>query len=203
MKKYNAYCSQVRGDSLQRMTELKSLIPGIVYDLRYATTNNFTGRQLYRQGSNTFMRVQPARALARVQDTLRRMGLGLKILDAYRPYAATKLMWELVGDERYVAHPKNGSNHNRGLAVDLTLIELATGAELDMGTGFDHFSDTAHHAFAALPDHARKNRALLRSLMEIHGFRALETEWWHYSWINDRNYQLLDIPFHKLSGRKL
>ena len=105
-------------------------------------------------------------------------------------------MWELIGDERYVANPAKGSGHNRGLAVDLTLIK--DGKEVNMGTGFDHFTDTAHHSFKALPADVIKHRQLLRSTMEKHGFRALETEWWHYSWPNEKNYQVLDLSFRKL-----
>ena len=112
-----------------------------------------------------------------------KQGLGLKIWDAYRPYAATQLMWNLVKDERYVANPAKGSGHNRGLAVDVTLINLQTGKELDMGTPYDHFSDTAHQSFVRLAtEDILQNRKLLQATMEAAGFTALETEWWHYYW---------------------
>ena len=128
---------------------------------------------------------------------MKKQGLGLKIFDAYRPFHVTQKMWELIKDERYVADPSKGSGHNRGLSVDLTLVDLKTGKELNMGTGFDHFTDTAHHNFTALPAEVLKNRKLLKELMEKQGFRALSTEWWHYSWPNDRNYPLLDIRFRE------
>lgn len=130
------------------------------------------------------------------------MGLGLKIFDAYRPYAVTEKFWELVHDERYVANPANGSGHNRGTSLDLTIIYLENGQELNMGTGFDNFTDTAHHSFTNLPESILQNRMLLKSLMEQNGFKALETEWWHYSLPNSKQYELLNLSFKKLS-RKL
>jgi len=107
-------------------------------------------------------------------------------------------MWDLIGDERYVANPSKGSGHNRGLAIDLTLINLSNDNELDMGTGFDNFTDTAHHVFRNLPSTVLQNRTLLKETMEKYGFRSFETEWWHYSWPNDRNYEVLDLDFKKL-----
>ncbi|WP_243647756.1 M15 family metallopeptidase [Flaviaesturariibacter flavus] len=180
------------------MVELHTLSPGIRYDLRYATENNFTGRRLYPKGNRTFLRLLPARALASVQDSLRQQGIGLRIFDAYRPHAATRLMWELVHDERYVANPAKGSGHNRGLAVDLTLVDLKSGNELNMGTGFDNFSDSAHSDYRNLPDGVLANRRLLRGVMEAKGFSVLSTEWWHFYWPNDRDYEVLDLPFKAL-----
>jgi D-alanyl-D-alanine dipeptidase len=198
VEKNKTYWQEVQADSLQKMLELKRLAPGIVYDLRYATRNNFTHEQLYPAGQKAFLRNRPARALALVQAELNKLGYGLKIFDAYRPYSVTKKMWELIHDERYVANPAKGSGHNRGISVDLTIIRLNTGKELDMGTGFDNFTDTAHQDFRNLPAPVLQNRALLRSLMEKQGFHALETEWWHFSWPNDRNYAVMDISAGKL-----
>ncbi len=186
-------------DSNKRMVELQSLAPSIVYDLRYSTENNFVKQALYPQYTSvTFLRLPAANALANVQRELAQKGLSLKIFDAYRPYAVTEKFWELIKDERYVANPAKGSGHNRGLAVDLTIIDLKTGQELDMGTGFDNFSDTAHHTFTTLPETVLNNRKLLKEVMLKHGFRLFETEWWHYSWPNDRNYEVLDLSFEKL-----
>jgi D-alanyl-D-alanine dipeptidase len=198
VKKSKIYWKKIEKDSMQRMTELKTLVPNIVYDLRYATKNNFTQRKLYENGTQTFLRQPVAKALRKVQDDLNQRGYGLKIFDAYRPYAVTKKMWDLIHDERYVADPSKGSGHNRGLAVDLTVIDLRDGTELNMGTGFDNFTDSAHHSFKNLPTNILADRKLLRETMERNGFKALETEWWHYSWPNDRNYEVLDIDFKKL-----
>jgi zinc D-Ala-D-Ala dipeptidase len=197
VNKSKIYWRQVSSDSLQKMTELKKLIPGIVYDLRYATENNFTRHKLYKSGTITFLRLPVAEALQKVQCDLNKEGYGLKIFDAYRPYSVTKKMWGLIHDERYVADPSKGSGHNRGLAVDLTIINLKDGSELNMGTGFDNFTDSAHHAFKNLPGDILQHRTLLKETMEKYGFKSLDTEWWHYSWPNDRNYEVLDIDLKK------
>jgi zinc D-Ala-D-Ala dipeptidase len=181
------------------MLELKQLIPGLMYDLHYATADNFVKRPLYPvQTDVTFLRSPAAKALQKVQNELQQKGLGLKIFDAYRPYSVTIKFWELIKDERYVANPAKGSGHNRGLAVDLTIVDLKTGVELNMGTGFDNFTDTAHHTFTQLSTTILQNRKLLKDVMLKHGFNLLETEWWHYYWPNDRNYEVMDIPFKKL-----
>lgn len=189
----------VAADSNKRMVELRRIIPSIRYDLRYAGANNFLKKRIYPKAtSTTFMRWPAAYALANVQQELKEKGLGLKIFDAYRPYSATVILWESVKDERYAANPAKGSGHNRGTAVDLTLVDLKTGKERDMGTGFDNFTDTAHHAFEGLPEEILQDRALLKTIMEKHGFKALDTEWWHYYWSNPEQFELLDIPFEKL-----
>jgi zinc D-Ala-D-Ala dipeptidase len=190
------YLSTVSADSSKKMVELKSLIPGIVYELRYAGKNNFMKRRMYAANTrNTFMRLPAAKALLAVQNKLSAQGYGLKIWDAYRPYSVTEKFWDMVRDERYVANPAKGSGHNRGIAVDLTIIELATGKELDMGTGFDNFTDTAHHTFTNLSAEVLRNRKLLRDAMEAAGFVFFESEWWHYSLPNPARYELLDISF--------
>jgi zinc D-Ala-D-Ala dipeptidase len=198
VKKRKIYRQQVINDSNQRMMEVRSEIPAIVYELHYATARNFTGKKLYNQSSETYLRLPVVKALDSVQQELMKAGYGLKIFDAYRPYRVTQKMWELVHDERYVANPAKGSGHNRGLSVDLTIVDMKTGKELNMGTGFDNFTDTAHHIFSALSPEVISNRILLRSTMEKFGFRRLETEWWHYSWPNDRKYDVLDLEFKEL-----
>ncbi len=197
--KWDVYKNQVKNDSSKKMIELKSCIPGIVYDLRYATTNNFMHRLMYPATTkNTFMRQPAVAALQKVQAELNQKGLGLKVFDAYRPYSVTVKFWELVKDERYVANPSKGSGHNRGIAVDLTIIYLANGHELNMGTGFDNFTDTAHHTFTKLPEDILQNRELLRSTMEKYGFKAFESEWWHYFLAEGNRFEILDIDFNKL-----
>lgn len=193
------YRTSVRRDSLNRLLPL-SKIPGVELDLRYAATDNFMRRRMYPSGTReSYLRWNAARGLAQASQDLKAAGYGLVVWDAYRPYAVTVRFWELVRDERYVAHPGKGSNHNRGLAVDCTLYDLRTGELADMGTGFDNFTDSAHHDFTALPDSIRARRSLLRKTMEHAGFRALDTEWWHYSWNDGRNYEVLDIPIRKLA----
>jgi D-alanyl-D-alanine dipeptidase len=185
-------------DPAKAMTDLKKKIPGLVLDLRYASENNFMHEKLYPPITTTFLRRPAADSLAIIQNELNKSGLGLKIFDAYRPYSVTEKLWEPVKDDRYAADPKKGSGHNRGTAVDLTIIILGNGQELNMGTGFDNFSDTAHHAFTNLPEEILQNRLMLRSVMEKHGFKALDTEWWHYYLPNTTDYELLDINFNQL-----
>jgi zinc D-Ala-D-Ala dipeptidase len=198
VRNHKIYRQQVHNDSLLKMIELKTLIPHLVYDLRYATMNNFTHIDLYHQSTVTFLRLTAAEALKKAEESLELKGYALKIFDAYRPYSVTKKMWSLVGDERYVANPAMGSGHNRGLSVDLTIVNLNDREELNMGTGFDSFTDSAHQDYMALPAAVLQNRKLLKETMEQCGFRPLQTEWWHYSWPNDRNYEVLDIDFKRL-----
>ncbi len=181
------------------MVDLETLIPNIVLDLRYGTKSNFMQYRLYKKAHTTYMRKQPANALLQVQEELNAKGLGLKIFDAYRPYSITKKMWELIHDERYVANPAQGSGHNKGISVDLTIIDLATGLPLDMGTAFDNFTDSAHHTFTPnLNADIIKNRTLLKNIMLQYGFKILETEWWHYSWVSKESYDVLDFSFKEM-----
>jgi D-alanyl-D-alanine dipeptidase len=188
----------IRKNPSKQMSNLRLQVPGIILELRYAGTNNFMQQQLYPAITTTYLRKPAADSLRVIQKELNKSGLGLKIFDAYRPYNVTEKMWEPVQDDRYAADPKKGSGHNRGLAVDLTIINLNTKEELDMGPGFDNFSDTAHHAFTSLPEAVLQNRLLLKNIMELHGFKALDTEWWHYYLPNAKEYELLDIPFEML-----
>jgi zinc D-Ala-D-Ala dipeptidase len=200
---WNKYMLQVKRDSTKRMVELKSMIPDIVYDLRYASTNNFMHRLMYPlHTTHTFMRLPAVLALQQVQQELKSKGLGLKIFDAYRPFSVTVQFWNLVHDERYVANPSKGSGHNRGIAADLTVINLKTGAELDMGTGFDNFTDSAHHSFTNLPEEVLQNRTMLKNIMEKYGFKAFETEWWHYFLDKGDRFEVLDIEFKKFQDYK-
>lgn len=197
ISRFAEYKDSAGRDSLQRMVEVKTFLPSVVYDLRYATQNNFTGEKLYRKGDKTFLRLPAAEALRDAANELAAQGYALKIWDAYRPYSVTKKMWTLIHDDRYVADPAKGSGHNRGLAIDLTLMK--DGKETDMGTGFDDFTDSAHRDFKRLPDGVLKNRLLLQNAMENHGFKGLSTEWWHYAFPNDGRYDVLDVDFKKLA----
>ncbi|WP_346237181.1 M15 family metallopeptidase [Niabella insulamsoli] len=202
-RNFKAYRKIVAAHPDQKMVELKKVAPTLQYNLKYAGRDNFMHRSMYpRKTHYTFMRAPAATALKAVQKELKTKGLGLLIYDAYRPYAVTKKFWRLVKDERYVARPSKGSNHNRGTAVDLTLIELQTGKPLQMGTDFDNFTDTAHHRFTALPPKMKANRHLLKSVMDKHGFAALDTEWWHYTYRGLQSPNLLDISLRQLWRRQ-
>ena len=187
----------------------KEMIPvyareGLVLDLRYATRNNFTQETLYsEQPRATWLRKPAALALDSVLIDLKKMNLGLKIFDAYRPYSITVQLWKKEPDARYAADPAKGSGHNRGIAVDLTLIDLTTQKQLEMPTAFDSFSDSAHQNFMSLKPEVIQNRSLLKKIMEKHGFIALSTEWWHFSWPHPENYEVLDLSFDQMKKAAL
>lgn len=193
------YRVTIEKDDAKKMTDLQLNIPLLMLDLRYAGVNNFMQRAMYPLHTNhTFMRKAAVTALLAVQKDLNAMGYGLKIFDAYRPYSVTEKFWELVHDDRYVADPRKGSGHNRGIAVDLTIIDLKSKQEIKMPTGFDNFTDSAHHDFMNLSEEVLKNRKLLKDVMERHGFNAFSTEWWHYSLPQPEKYEILDLSFEEL-----
>lgn len=193
-----AFLASVKLNPNKQLVRLQSLIPGLQTDIRYATTNNFTHTVLYSHPV-PYLRVLPANALKQVQQDLGKKGYALKLYDAFRPFAVTCKIWRLVTDRHYVANPRNGSNHNRGLAVDVTLIDLKTGRELDMGTGYDNFTDSAHHDFYQLPAQVLANRRLLKQTMRKYGFGHVPSEWWHYQWHNDADYEVIDMDFDELA----
>ncbi len=175
------------------VVNVKELIPGIALDLHYNTVDNFCHQKLYTT-DECLLAQCAVRALKRVQDSLRTLGLGVKIWDGYRPRAVQYLMWEIFPNSAYVADPSSGSVHNRGGAADVTLIDLATGQELEMPTPFDFFGDEAHHDYMNLPAQVIANRTLLRTIMEtVGGFASYNGEWWHYSYGPATSYPLLDF----------
>lgn len=191
------YANTVKTLPERRLVALASYIHPLKSDIRYATSNNFTKQILY-QNPVLYLRLEAAVRLAKVQDSLQKLGFDILIYDSYRPYSVTKKMWEIVPDDRYAANPATGSGHNRGIAIDLSLINASTGFPLEMPTGYDNFSDTAHHGFMQLSPEKIKNRELLKNLMEYFGFKALPTEWWHFSLPDPNKYPLLDLDFSEL-----
>ena len=172
------------------LTDLSKAAPGVLVDLRYATADNFF-RQKFYTDTRALLRPDTAKKLAAAQTEFTERGLKLKIWDAWRPLRVQREMWKVKPDANYVADPARGSRHNRGAAVDVTLVDN-NGQELDMGTGFDDFSPRAHLDAAGLTDAAQKNRKLLRDVMERHGFKPLRTEWWHYDDADWEKYGLLE-----------
>ena len=192
-----SYLAEIKAHPETRLAEIKNYIPDIVLDIRYATINNFTHQKMYWE-AKAFARLPVVLALKQVQADLKKQGLGLKIFDAYRPYAITVKFYEVAHDTNFVADPRKGSKHNRGCAIDLTAIDLKTGKELEMPTGFDSFSKKAASAYMDLPKIAIDNRAILKAAMEAHGFREIPTEWWHFDFNGWSKYPLLDIPFTEI-----
>lgn len=191
------YKEQVQSDPRMKMVDLEKIIPGIGMDIRYATKNNFTREVIYTE-PKAFLREPVAEALKKVQDSLAFYKIGLKIFDAYRPYAATLRFYEVYPDTNFVANPRKGSRHNRGCAVDLTLTELASGKELPMPTPFDDFSPKANPEYKELPDSVIANRKFLFELMAHFGFKPISTEWWHFDYSGWADYKLMDLSFKEL-----
>jgi D-alanyl-D-alanine dipeptidase len=176
--------------------ELKSVNKNIVLDIRYATDNNFLKRSVYPT-ARCFVLKKVAVKLDSIQNELELKGLGLKIFDGYRPLSVQEMMWEILPDSRYVADPKNGSRHNRGAAVDVSLVD-SNGVELQMPTDFDDFTEKAAHDYNDLPEEVIKNRDLLKSIMEKYGFIHLKSEWWHYDLKNYAEYPIVDYSFEEI-----
>ncbi|HEY9835523.1 MAG TPA: M15 family metallopeptidase [Vampirovibrionales bacterium] len=185
----------------EKLVDIQEINPDIALDIRYATTNNFLNVQLYSI-PRCLLRTSVAQKLSRVQEQLQSRGLGLKVFDCYRPLSVTRKMWEVLPDPRYVANPARGSRHNRGAAVDLTLID-ARGNELEMPTDFDDFSDRAARDYEGtdVSPQARQNSQLLESVMTQQGFIPLITEWWHFDAENWEDYPLLDISLEDINPR--
>jgi D-alanyl-D-alanine dipeptidase len=193
----HAYQSSVKSDKNKELVEIKKWIPNIKLDIRYATKNNFAKTAVYKQ-AKAFARLPVVEALRNVQNELNKSGIGLKIFDGYRPYNVTVKFYELASDKSFVANPKDGSRHNRGCAIDLTLINLKTGKELEMPTPYDSFAPEAAANFEKLSEQVLKNRTLLINTMEKNGFKVLSNEWWHFDFNGWKNFELMDIPFEDL-----
>lgn len=176
--------------------DIRSINSRIALDIRYATSNNFTGQKLYAQ-ARCLLRPSTAEKLSQVQIELESQGLGLSVYDCYRPLSVQKMLWKIVSDERYVANPAKGSRHNRGAAVDLTLI-TQTGKVVEMPTQFDDFTERAHRDYDKISPTARKNRRILEVVMRKHGFVPLRTEWWHFDEQGWNQYPIADIPFESI-----
>lgn len=179
------------------LVDVASLAPTLRIDLRYASTNNFTGKQIYKVARCVLVR-RAAEALVRVHHRLKEFGCGIVVFDAYRPHTCQKILWEYVPDDRFVANPKFGSRHNRGCAVDVTMYECASGKEVEMPSAFDDFSEKASRSFSSCSPTAIRNRELLERIMTEEGFIGLAEEWWHFDYKDWREHPLLDIPLENV-----
>jgi D-alanyl-D-alanine dipeptidase len=183
------------------LVELVRLDPTIRLDIRYATSDNFTGTPVYSQ-ARAFLQRPAAEALVRVQKALAPQGYGLLVFDGYRPWSVTKKFWDITSPEKreqgFVANPAKGSKHNRGCAVDLSLYDLATGREIEMPSVYDEFTERADPDYAGGTPEQRARRDLLRAAMEKEGFEVDPGEWWHFNYKDWRSYPILDIPFERI-----
>jgi zinc D-Ala-D-Ala dipeptidase len=177
-----------RADAL---VNIQTLAPAIRLDMRYATNNNFLKQAVYPRAT-CLLRSATATKLAAAQKSLARQGLGLQVLDCYRPLSVQRRMWAILPDADYVANPKTGSRHNRGAAVDVTLVDRS-GIPLEMPSEFDDFSPRAHRDYAAASPRAQAHRRLLQRVMAQHGFQGISSEWWHFDDSQWQRYGLMDI----------
>jgi CubicO group peptidase (beta-lactamase class C family)/D-alanyl-D-alanine dipeptidase len=190
------------GDFLKAdLVDLSTLDPTIRLDIRYATKNDFLGEPVYTQ-AKAYLERPAAEALRGASQKLKSLGYGLLIHDAYRPWYVTKIFWDATPEEqhRFVADPQQGSRHNRGCAVDLTLYDLKSGREIEMTGVYDEMSERSYPFYPGGTSLERWHRDLLRRVMEQAGFQVYEFEWWHFDYKDWRRYPILNLPFEKLSG---
>ena len=194
---YNQYLASIKTNPNNELVEIKKAIPNIKLDIRYATKNNFMKQVMYKQ-ARAFARKPVVESLKKIQRELNKKGYGLKIFDGYRPYAITVEFYKKASDKNFVANPAKGSKHNRGCAVDLTLIDLKTGKEVAMATPYDSFSAAAAANYEPVSAEVKKNRDLLINTMRKYQLDVLDNEWWHFDFSGWQQYDLMDIPFEKL-----
>lgn len=181
------------------LVDILSVNPNIRVDIRYATADNFMKEPLYPE-ARCLLLAEVAERLSAVQKTLETRGFGLKIFDGYRPLSVQKKMWERFPVEGYVANPLKGSNHNRGAAVDVGLVD-GQGRDLPMPSAYDEFTERAHRDYAGGTSEESANRKMLEEAMEKEGFKGLTTEWWHFDFQNAKAYPVLDLPFSAVAER--
>ena len=181
------------------LVELVTLDPTIKLDIRYATTNDFLGEPVYTQ-ARAFLQRPAAEALVRAQQSLRAQGFGLIIHDGYRPWYVTEIFWKATPDDqkKFVANPAEGSKHNRGCAVDLSLYDLRSGQEVVMPSGYDEMTDRSYADYPGGTAGQRALRATLRQAMEAQGFSVIATEWWHFDYEQWRQYPIQNVRFEEL-----
>jgi D-alanyl-D-alanine dipeptidase len=183
------------------LVELKNLDTSIHLDIRYATSNNFVGRPVYKE-ARAFLQRPAAEALVRVNASLKPLGYGLVVFDGYRPWSVTKLFWKVTPPDKhnFVANPVHGSKHNRGCAVDLSLYDLATGKEIEMTGNYDEMTQRSYSDYTGGTEEQRKMRDLLRTKMEAEGFNVIHDEWWHFDYKDWKQYRITNVPFEKIKS---
>lgn len=184
------------------LVELIKLDKTIRLDIRYATSNNFLGRPVYTE-ARAFLQRPAAEALVKANKSLRKRGYGLVIHDGYRPWSVTKMFWDATPEDKkeFVADPAQGSKHNRGCAVDLSMFEQKTGKIVEMPSGYDEMTERSHITYAGGTEEARRLRDMLRVAMEAEGFVVFEPEWWHYDFKDWKEYPILDLGFSEITRR--
>ena len=172
---------------------LRSLSNDFVFDMKYATPDNFLKQAVYDCGE-CYLRKSTAKALVKANEEFKSLGYRIKLFDCYRPLSVQKKMWKILPGTHYVANPAKGSKHNRGAAVDLTLVD-AQGKELYMGTPFDFFGKKAHHTCTTLPKKVLENRKLLKGVLNKYNFKSIFSEWWHYEYRPEMQSKVEDFQW--------
>ena len=196
---YIEYKESLKADPEKELVDLEKFIPDLILDIRYATANNFTGKKIYNL-SKAYARRPVAEALKKAQAEFKTLGVCVKMHDAYRPYSATVRFYEEYHDTTYVASPYRGSRHNRGCALDMTLVDLKTKRELKMPTEYDSFSKDAWPTTPVKDPKIKKNRDLIIGVMERNGFKVNASEWWHFDFVGWKKYEVMDIDFEELEN---
>jgi D-alanyl-D-alanine dipeptidase len=189
-----------KGDFLRSdLVDLANLDPRIKLDIRYATTADFLSTPVYTS-ARAFLQRPAAEALLRAHRDLIKQGYGLMIFDAYRPWYVTKIFWDATPPDKhqFVADPSQGSRHNRGCAVDLSLYDLATGKEVPMTGVYDEMSERSYPNYQGGTPEQRAHRQVLRTAMEKQGFTVFETEWWHFDYRDWPRYAIQNVPFEEI-----
>lgn len=186
----NPPIDSAREGVVSELIEITQAADGVRVALAYATADNLMGRPLYAPSAHCVLRPSAANCLRRAVRAARQSGHTIIVFDAYRPAAVQRIFWEHLPDPRYVADPARGSNHTRGVAVDLSLLD-GDGIPLDMGTGFDAMCEQSHHDREDLPADVQAHRQLLLGIMLHAGFASLATEWWHYELPDASDYALI------------
>jgi zinc D-Ala-D-Ala dipeptidase len=181
------------------LVELVKLDPTIKLDIRYAGTNNFLGKPVYKE-ARAFLQHPAAEALLKAHRELQKRGYGLLIHDGYRPWTITKLFWDMTSgvQREFVADPATGSKHNRGCAVDLTMYDVKTGQAVEMPGAYDEMTERSYPDYKGGTAEQRARRDLLRAAMESHDFTVEPNEWWHFNYKDWKEYPILDIAFSEI-----
>lgn len=181
------------------LVELVKIDSTIHLDIRYATVNNFSRQAVYKE-ARAFLQSDAAESLKKINASLKPLGYGLLVFDGYRPWDVTKLFYDITSKEnkKFVADPKEGSRHNRGCAIDVTLYDLNTGKEVPMPGAYDEMTERSYFDYVGGTEEQRKTRDLLISKMQAENFTVYKYEWWHFDYKDWQQYRITNLPFSEV-----
>lgn len=181
------------------LVELVKLDSTILLDIRYATSNNFVGQPVYKE-ARAFLQKDAAESLKRINASLKPLGYGIMVFDGYRPWDVTKIFYDVTSKEnkKFVADPKEGSRHNRGCAVDVSLYDLKTKKEIQMPGAYDEMTERSYYDYTGGTEEQRKMRDLLIEKMQADGFTVYKYEWWHFDFKDWQKYRITNVSFSEI-----